>query len=386
MRAPLGSSCSLSHSFVVHIGTLFVVLFLSTTTAGIAAPAAKALPAHVEIGLVGRTAEDPTLPQRITSWFDRQRFKVTTHTVQQLDASRILSPLDAETVYIWVTLRTDNNARLYFATIRRSSHDPVYLIRDLQLPKGLDEMGAERIAQVLHLSTVAILEGHIETRREEVELILKADSAANAEQAQGSSAMAANAGRGVQGQTATSTADSAATDLPKGVEFGVGYGISFRGDEGLWHGPRASIVLPLVRSFGFGGLIRTALPHNHEVEGNTLNVAGATFGLFVNWHASVTSSLSLESYAGPGLDIAHHRPTQANDPDLTLAAAGTEARPNLIAGVGAVFGRPFPQVVVTADVTMLPTQIHYDLIDGRSHHSAVHVARLAPSLGVELRF
>jgi phosphoglucomutase len=69
-----------------------------------------------------------------------------------------------------------------------------------------------------------------------------------------------------------------------------------------------------------------------------------------------------------------------------VAAAGTEARLNLIVGVGAVFGRPNPRVAVTADVTMPPTQIHYDLIDGRSLHSAAHVARLAPSLGVELRF
>lgn len=362
------------------------MLSLSTTTAGIAAPAAKALPATVEIGLVGRTAEDTTLAQRITSWFDRKRFKVTTRTVQQLDASRILSPQDAETVYVWVTLGSGNNARLYFSTTRRSSRDPVYLIRDLQLPKGLDEMGAERIAQVLHLSTVAILEGQAETRRDEVERTLKADSAANATQHQGSTATPANKGLQVQSQTATSNADSVQADLHKGVEIGVGYGISFRGDEGLWHGPRASFVLPLTRSFGAGGLIRTALPHSHDVERITINVEGFTLGLIVNWHASITPGVSFESFAGLGLDIVHHRPTQASDPDLTLVAAETEARPNLIAGVGAVFGPPNPRVAVTADVAMLPNDVRYDLVEGRSRHSAARVARLAPSLGVEIRF
>ncbi len=353
---------------------------------GLAAPSTAAAPAIVDIGLVGKVSDDPTLPRRITSWFDRRNFRVSTRSLGHLEASQILTPQQRGTVYVWVTLGQTGNARIYFATTRRSGRDPVYLIRDLQLSHGLDEMGSERIAQVLHLSTVAILEGQAETRRDEVERTLKADSATNAAHPQ--TTLDASKAKSDQANTQlpSSQEDSNAPSDPRGIDFGVGYGIGFHADEGLWHGPRASLEYFLSRSFAVGGLIRTAIPHSQDVEGITLSVEAVSLGAIGGWHAPVTQSVWAEVYAGPGLDVVYHRPTEARNPDATLAQGDTEARPTAIVGVGIVVGRAFPRVAFTTDATLLLSGTGYDLINGRSRHARAHAAEISPSIGVELRF
>ncbi len=386
MRTPLDLNCRSSPRFLAYIVALIVILSLSMTTAGRAAPSAKSTPATVEIGLVGKVSEDSTLPRRITSWFDRRRFRVSTRTVKQLDASRILSPEQQGIVYVWITFGTNNDARLYFATTRRSGREPTYLIRDLQLPQGLDEMGAERIAQVLYPSTVAILEGQADTQREEVERTLKTDTAANAKQDQNPPGAPIADGVSVKGQSPISTPAPSEGVAFRAIDVGLGYGVSFRSDEGIWHGPRASFELSLTQSIGVGGFVRTALPHSQGVEGITLSVWGATLGAFGGWQAPISPSLALEIFAGPGFDVVYQRPTQARNPDATLATGDSEVRPNVITGVGVVLGRAFPRFAFTFDVTFLLYGTRYELINDRSRHTSARAAELSPSLGAELRF
>jgi len=387
MRAQLGQNCRLSHS--IQACTFAWVILLSSVGVGrraAAAPSVAAAPATVEIGLVGKVSDDRTLPRRITSWFDGRKFRVTTRSMSHLDSSQILIPRQKGTVYVWVTLPKTSNTRIYFATTRRSGRDPVYLIRDLQLPRGLDEMGSERIAQVLHLSTLAILEGQAETRREEVERTLKADFAPDATHAQTTLYASKVNGNPANTQSPNSPENSNALADPRGVDIGVGYGIGFHADEGIWHGPRASLEYFLSRSFAIGGLIRTAIPHSQDVEGITLSVGAVSLGAIGCWHALVTQGVCAEVYAGPGLDVVYHRPTEARNPDATLAQGDTEARPTAIVGVGIVVGRTFPRVAFTTDATMLLSGTGYDLVDGRSRHARARAPVISPSIGLELRF
>src|SRR6201999_2079048 len=55
-----------------------------------------------------------------------------------------------------------------------------YLLRDLTLEHGLDEVGSEELAQAVHLSTVALLEGQLSTTREQVERSLQDAAPADA--------------------------------------------------------------------------------------------------------------------------------------------------------------------------------------------------------------
>jgi hypothetical protein len=125
--------------------------------------------ATVEVVLVGEVGRDPAFSRRVTSWFEPEQFRVTVRKVARLDASSILSPQRERAVHAWVLLHDPNHVRLYFACASGTQEEPAYLLRDLELESGLDEMGVENIAQVLHLSAVALLDGQAATRRDEVE-------------------------------------------------------------------------------------------------------------------------------------------------------------------------------------------------------------------------
>ena len=323
-------------------------------------------------------SEDPTLPRRITSWFDRKRFRVEMSSPRQLDASRILTPKHPGTLYVWATLGKDNVAHLYFATTNPSRQRVVYLTRDLQLNNGLDEIGAERVAQVLHMSALAILEGQEETELADIERKLRAEGANKTSQAPADTNFA-----GISAQQASGGGRGATQRV---FEVGIGYGMSFHADEGIWHGPRGLFELFLTQALAVGGMIRTGVPHSQDVEGITLSVEAMSVEAFASWHTQLTSRLSAVVYAGPGFDLVYHRPTLARDPDTTLAQGAAEARPNLIAGVGAIVGESFPRVAITLDAAALLSGTQYELIDGRSRRARAHAAEFAPGLGLELRF
>ncbi len=381
MRAPFEPSCILSRNRLAYLAMLVGMLVHSVASPGSAAPTSRPAVATVEVGLVGPIAEEPTLPRRITSWFDRKRFLVGTRTVRKLDASRILSPEHSGTVYVWVTLGTDNVAHLYFATTSPSRGGAVYLMRDLPLRQGLDEMGSERIAQVLHMSTVAILEGQAETRREDVERKLQTDEANRSPQAPGGVA-----GHETDVRSNPSGETSPTSTEQRNFDIGVGYGLSFHADEGTWHGPRASFEFFVTQVFAVGALVRTAVPHSQDVDGISLSVEALSIEGLAGWHAQITAGISAVVYAGPGFDLVYHRPTQARNPDATLARGETEARPNLMAGVGVVVGQTFPRFAFMFDATALLSGTRYELVNGRSRRAMAQAAEFAPAFGIELRF
>ena len=103
--------------------------------------------------------------RRITSWFDPEQFRVTIDRAAVVDAKRVLSPDRENAIYAWVTLETGQLARLYFVTVR--GQEAAYLLRDLVLENGVDELGAERIAQVVSSSIQVLAAGRGQTRRED---------------------------------------------------------------------------------------------------------------------------------------------------------------------------------------------------------------------------
>lgn len=118
------------------------------------------------------------------------------------------------------------------------------LVGDLRLDAGFDEIGSEHIAEVLHSSTLAFLEGEAVSARGDVERTLSDEPSASA------------AGPSVATRSASPAArpsDAVGRRTPRGVDTrrrwggGLGYGVSCRGDEGTWHGPRASVYAALFR-------------------------------------------------------------------------------------------------------------------------------------------
>ena len=124
-------------------------------------PTAPARPLAVDVALVGGASSQGSLAVRIRSWFGTET-RLSIETERTLSAERVLAPLAAGHVAVWVTLRSPNEARLYFAAPSERGSVPRYLVRDVPLEWGLDEVGSERVAQVVHSSVSALFEGAIE--------------------------------------------------------------------------------------------------------------------------------------------------------------------------------------------------------------------------------
>src|SRR6187399_31157 len=161
---------------LLKAGALVVLLVCSVTRTTQAA--AEAGVRQVHIALVGKLMGQPALPERFTSWFDASRYRVDVREQPTLDTEKVLSPPPDGAVYVWVTLRTDTEARLYFATANADTA-PLYSLREVTLDSGLDEVGAERLSQIVHLSTLALFDGQGEHERAQVARMLQEEPAAN---------------------------------------------------------------------------------------------------------------------------------------------------------------------------------------------------------------
>lgn len=389
---------------------LIVAALLCVATPGRAEPPAPASRSAIEVVLVGAIGEDPAFTRRVTSWFDPERYRVAVRRIPRLDPSSILSPRRDGAVYVWVLLWDPHHARLYFACASGSgSEQPIYLWRDLALPAGLDEVGAENIAQVLHLSTVALLEGQAGNQREEVERALREEptSAARAEPSAEPSAepgVEPSAEPGVEPAAEPSTEPptsprrapaersarrgaGAPERAPRlGAELGLGYGASLRGDEGLWHGPRVSSALRGPSGWGLRAAAESALPTSRELGPLALEFYGALVTFTGSYRRALGRSVALEWSAGPGVEVVHYRPARSLEPTVTAGSGDTEARPGVVAGMSGVFRPSSPRIAVNAQGLVPLERTHYDVVTGEERRVIGRAAPVIPSLGVEARF
>ncbi len=352
--------------------------------------------------LVGSIGEDPAFTRRVTSWFDPERYRVAVRRIPRLDPSSILSPRRDGAVYVWVLLWDPHHARLYFACASGSrSEPPTYLWRDLALPAGLDEVGAENIAQVLHLSTVALLEGQAGNQREEVERALREEPTAaaraepsaepstgpSAEPSAKPSAEPPTSPRRAPAERSAQRGAGAPERAPRlGVELGLGYGASLRGDEGLWHGPRVSSALQGPSGWGLRAAVESALPTRRDLGPLALEFSGALVTFTGSYRRALGRSVALEWSAGPGVEVVHYRPTRSLEPTVTAGSGDTEARPGVVAGMSGVFRPSSPRIAVNAQGLVPLERTHYDVVTGEERRVIGRAAPVVPSLGVEARF
>lgn len=79
-------------------------------------------------------------------------------------------------VWVFITLHDPEHVRLYF----RGPHGERFLLRELELRRGLDEVGRESIAQVVETSVGALITTGVGISREEAKAALAKENAANA--------------------------------------------------------------------------------------------------------------------------------------------------------------------------------------------------------------
>ncbi len=326
----------------------------------------------VDVVLVGSVGDVPAISNRVTSWFDSSQFAVTVRRVQRLDPASVLSPKPERGVSAWVVLRDPKHARFYFASASGADQQPTYLVRDLDLERGLGEVGAEHLAQVLYLSTVALLDGQATTGKDEVNRVLREERDVT-EQAVSTAPP----------PTPIQTAPPAKRDQPSvEAELSVGYGASWRGDEGLWHGPWLGVGVRIVDTWGVQLVGQGALPSSSEVKDLELRFYGASLGLLGSYRYRPASGIAVEGHAGPGVEIVHYEPIRSLEPGVNAEQGETEARPSLLVGMNGVFRESAPRLIVTAQCMVSLTHTRYYVVAADSRREVGRSELLVPSLGV----
>jgi hypothetical protein len=356
---------------------LFVVLFWSTPSLAQPEP-----PRQIEVVLVGALGDDPVFAARVTSWFAPQRFHVRVRRARFLDAKQVLSPTADVAVHVFVTLREDTLARLYFASESATSSESSYFLRELRLENGLDEIGAEHVAEVLNLSTQAFLEGQAQSARAELEQTLQAEPAPEPKVSPPLPSAA------VAKPLSPATGDTGAA-RPRAARRAwgarVGYALSYRADEGTWHGPSAAFELALWKMLGLRAAAQGTLPGQRELSPLELRFYGVAFVMAATLRHALAEGVDLQWFVGPALDVVRYAPVRPLSSEYAAGAAATEARPGLAGGVGALWGK-WPVVALVAQATLPFTKTHYDVLRGESHEVIGRASPVVPTLGVEVGF
>jgi hypothetical protein len=330
--------------------------------------------------LVGEVGKDATFPERVSSWFDPVKFEVIVRAAPVLDASRVLEPSPHRSLSAWVVVER-GAAHLYFAAPAGKGGEPRFLLRTLSLADGLDEMGAERVAEVLHLSALALLEGEQHSERSELERSLGEDGAVSPSSKQQTKDGSANELSARGGHNAAIRPSASAL-----LELGLGYGLSVHLGEGVWHGPRARIALSLGQQWRALLLARSALPANHDLGEMELRVQAAQVTLAVGGRHSLTPSFAIEAMAGPGVDVVHYQPEQSALANVELGDGATEARPNVSAGLGLVLGQSGFRLALLAELELSLSKTHYELALPTGRRVLAEPSPFIPHLGAEVRF
>jgi hypothetical protein len=340
----------------------------------------------ISVQVVGALGQDGVLRQRIASWFDADSFQVKVEPAARLDTRGVLAPEHGALVKVWVTRKSDKLARLYFATTSSDTGQVRYLIRDLELERGLDEVGAEEIAQTVHLSALALLEGQLESSREEVERALSTEPEPPAPPAPTTAPPADPAPEHSTVEPEQRRAVNQSKHAPT-VELypAVGYAVEFRADEGMAHGPRGRLQLAFPSGFGLWSRVHVTLPHTEELSGLDLELGGGSVLLAASYRKQVSDSVALSGYAGASLELVQYRASAVPGVTFTSSGAESELRPRAVLGMLAAFGK-WPRLGVVTELGLAFHRTDYEAARGTSRRVVAEAARLVPALGLELEF
>jgi hypothetical protein len=346
----------------------------------VALPASADVPAPVvqlEIVLLGKLGNNAILRDRITSWFEPERFRLHVRSAKQLDTAEVLAPSRDYTLSLWIQL-AGTSARLYFAAAGEPSSGARYLVRDLTLENGLDEIGAEHLAEVVHLSALALLEGELATPRQELERKLAEAPKLDAATAREEAAIERELSR-------RATPPVEARPRSQHVVFGVGYGVAFHSAEGVWHGPRANIgaqlgsALSLFVGFAFG------MPQAHDLGPLSLHIEALALSAGARLTRRLSPALALQLSAGPGVEVVHYEP-EAGIKGVTLGNGATEARPELASGVGVLLGSGAVRFALVGELAVSLMRTRYELQTSAGPQVVARPTLLLPRAGLELKF
>jgi hypothetical protein len=363
---------ALARAFSLVTSSMMVLGSVRAEPSEPAADAPAATP--VDVILVGRAGSDALLDERIRSWFGPEaRLSITRERV--LTAESVLAARTARGVAVWVTLRAPGEARLYFAASGESEGATRYLLRDVPLDSGFDEIGSERVAQVVHSSVTALVDDSADVvARPEIERELAPPPVESPAPVPSVAPVDAR-----PYEHPTPAAHARVEPLS-----GAFYRAAFAGDEGLAHGPGLALGATHVsRGFGLGVVARGhyAWPRTRRFEG--LDVTLTELSARIGGRGALRSgALTADLELGGGIAWVRYDPASM-DPGTLPAPRDTDARGFWFGSAGVRHAIGPLHAGVRVELEIYAARSHYELDTGRE--LAVS-SRYRPGLLLELIF
>jgi hypothetical protein len=352
--------------------TLGAVLLAVRAAAAAAGPSSGvAAPSMPELRLVmvdgGTVAPPASLEARILSWFSTESLELGVERLPQLDTAGVLRGPETAGVSVWLLTRSVSQVRLFFAVRDSAEGNVRYLMTDVPLENGFDELGLEQIAQVAYLSAKALWEGRVESTRGQVEQGLSESSAPSS-----TPAVPTVAPSSTPRLPAASRSAPPSPDRPRARSFtlaprtGVFYGARARGGEGAAHGPGATFALVAQSSeLLLGGRLRAQVlvPHTSERGPIELDLRGyaLTVGPWMQRRVYERTWVSAELHAG--VDVLRFAPRARDGGSWKTSPAEWEPRPLLAASAGVHAELGFLQVGVVVQVAVQLLKTSYEVTE-----------------------
>lgn len=160
---------ALGFAFALTCRRAHAVDEMSPTAPAVAGAAAHARLPRLDVTIAASFPSAPVVGARVAGWFTGQGIPTQTEVGPEPRASWVWASTQTLGVRLWLTLSTPTMARLFFSVQERADLPPRFLVQDVELRSGVDELGIERLAQVAYFSAVAAWEGTAESSRQEVE-------------------------------------------------------------------------------------------------------------------------------------------------------------------------------------------------------------------------
>ncbi len=307
---------------------------------------------RLSVVLVG-DANGPELGSLIEEWLEPTGLRVEVQAQRALSVDEVLASDPTERrVRVWVTA-TPKHVRIYMAD-RGAEH---FLVRDVPLEHGLNEVGREQVTQVLLSAAIAFMQKREQTSAAAVRSALEGSPAAPAEPEH----------KPAPPERPPERSPASPTVLRGSI--GARYLSRYAGPEGLVHGPGVSGEVGV--AWGPVGLSLLAEVHGelpHRANGRRLELVIAGFSARAGLRAAVLGPsghvTALEVAAGLSVLSIDAETGSASD---VRPRATSDRRPSL--GLALLHGLPVGplRLVLGLSVDVDLVRIDYAvLLDGRS--------------------
>jgi len=325
------------------------------------------------------------LDAKIAGWFLAQAGAYTSVQQERFQASELFGA-QGPGVHVFVTRPNADELRIFF--VCRDGSKQRYLVRDLALVRGLDEMALENTAQVVFSGSLAVWEGLEEVTPDRVSAALapfpgSAQTSPEAAAPRPATTVTEDKGVVAHAEQDSSRRQSDTSALPYLVAS-AGYSLRYRGPAGVGHGPLLGLGLAQRkrREIGVRATGALLLPITIEREDLSLSLRGYSIALEPWVELGRERSVRFLGSLALGIDIVSAS-ASANRTGIEPTPPSWEINPFLAPRVGVDFAlEPF-RVGVALDLAVQFVQRHYDVAEAGESQAWITAWRVQPGLLVQ---